>query len=124
MRRWKIKAKVILEKETKKITEFGGIVKEYVIGDTVHFLVGYFKPGEAMKAHYHVEPEEVYYVIKGKAEVLLRKKWVSAGQGTAIYIPPHLIHALRNSGTEVLVMAFLHAPPEKGTMKLTEPNKK
>jgi oxalate decarboxylase/phosphoglucose isomerase-like protein (cupin superfamily) len=115
-----MEAKVVREEEARKITEFGGVIKEYVMGDTVHFLVGYFKPGETMKPHYHVEPEEVYYVIKGRGKVLLGEDWIPVEKGTAIYIPPKLVHTLTNTGDEELVMAFLHAPPEKGTLKLVE----
>ena len=113
-------ARIISQNEAKDNRELGGLVREYVMGEHLHFLIGYFKPGEELRKHYHLEPEEVYYVLKGKGKVLLDKKWIDVKEGAIIYIPPRVVHTVKNDGNEELQVAFFHSPPEKGTLRVVE----
>jgi mannose-6-phosphate isomerase-like protein (cupin superfamily) len=78
----------------------------------VLFSVGYFSPGEGLKAHIHPESEEVYYVVRGTGTVYIgeERKPVKVSPDTALYIPPGMIHGIKNSGSERLVVNFFVAP--------------
>jgi mannose-6-phosphate isomerase-like protein (cupin superfamily) len=116
----KMSARIISENDAKDSRELGGLVREYVMGEHLHFLIGYFKPGEGLREHCHVQPEEVYYVLKGKGKALMENKWVDVREGTVIYIPPGVVHTVKNVGNEELQVVFFLSPPEKGTLKVVE----
>ncbi|MEM2875379.1 MAG: cupin domain-containing protein [Candidatus Bathyarchaeia archaeon] len=117
-----MKEKVVHEDNVPKTpSKYGGSLKELVKERYLHLLIGYFEPGESMKAHVHTVPEEIYYVLSGKGEMVLGDRTIPIEAGMAIYIPPNVVHAPRNTGTEKLVIAFIHSPPETGEyMRVTE----
>jgi len=110
-----MKGKIVYEDEVPKIpSKYGGALKELIREKNLHLLIGYFEPGESMKAHIHTIPEEIYYVLEGEGEMVLGDKTVPIKAGMAIYIPPNIIHAPKNTGKKPLVIAFIHSPPETG----------
>jgi mannose-6-phosphate isomerase-like protein (cupin superfamily) len=84
------------------------------------FSVGYFTPGEGLKAHIHPESEEVYYVVRGEGTVYLgeKRKPLPAEPDTAIYIPAGEIHGVENTGRERLVICFFVAPGKEKSIVL------
>jgi oxalate decarboxylase/phosphoglucose isomerase-like protein (cupin superfamily) len=107
--------KVIHEQDVKQEKlEIGGRLKLLFSEKHVFLALGFFEPGESMKSHYHTEPEEIYYVLKGNGEVTVGDSKIEVKPGTAIYIPPGVAHWPKNTGNETLVIAFFHAPPETG----------
>jgi mannose-6-phosphate isomerase-like protein (cupin superfamily) len=101
--------------ETKKI--LGGPIKVMFTPETANtkhlrFAVGYFSPGEGLRAHVHPESEEVYYVVRGEGTVYLGedKKPIKVEANTAIYIPPKTVHGIMNTGKDRLIVAFFVAP--------------
>jgi len=117
-----MREKVVYEdKVTKTLSRYGGSLKELIKEKYLHFLIGYFDPGESMRAHIHTVPEEIYYVLRGEGEMTLGGETISIKAGMAIYIPPNVLHAPRNTGKNPLVIAFIHSPPETGEyMKVLE----
>ena len=110
-----MEGKIILESEVAlKKSAYGGTLRELVKEKYLHFLIGYFEPGEGMKAHIHTVPEEIYYVLKGQGEMILGKEKIKIKAGMAIFIPPNVAHAPLNTGKKPLVIAFIHSPPETG----------
>ena len=65
-------------------------------------------PGAQLLAHHH-EPEETYYVVSGQGEMEIDDDTTAVGPGCAIYIPAHARHALRCTGSELLLLCFLRA---------------
>jgi mannose-6-phosphate isomerase-like protein (cupin superfamily) len=94
----------------------GGPIRFSVIPETgaKNLLVahGTFDPGEGLDTDIHPESEEVYYVTSGKGTVYIgkEKKEVIIERGTVLYIPPKVIHASKNTGTEKLEITFFVAP--------------
>ena len=110
-----MEGKVVKEKEVEaEALEIGGRVKRFFSEKYVFLAIGYFEPGEGMKTHHHTVPEEIYYVLKGRGEMILGEEKVILEPGTAVYIPPGVVHGPLNTGDESLVIAFFHAPPETG----------
>lgn len=109
--------KILKLDEVEAKTVLGGPIKIMFTSetaDTKHmiFAVGYFAPGEGLKAHLHPESEEVYYVIRGSGTVYEgeERKPIKVKTDTALYIPPKTIHGVENTGSERLVIAFFVAP--------------
>ena len=109
--------KILKLDEVEPIKVLGGTIKRMFnpeTADTRHltFSVGYFSPEEGLQAHVHPESEEVYYVIRGSGTVYLgeEKRPLLVDPDMAIYIPPKMVHGVKNTGEERLVIAFFVAP--------------
>jgi mannose-6-phosphate isomerase-like protein (cupin superfamily) len=53
------------------------------------------EPGQATQRHYHVEAEEIYYVVEGGGEMELDGERRRVGPGDAVLIPPGARHQIR-----------------------------
>jgi mannose-6-phosphate isomerase-like protein (cupin superfamily) len=77
--------------------------------------------GGNLSEHRHERSEEIGYLISGEGVIKRRVdgdlKEVSLRAGNVWYIPPSAWHAVRNTGTEPLVMVFMTIPNhEKGLL--------
>ncbi|MCF8069870.1 MAG: cupin domain-containing protein [Desulfobacterales bacterium] len=63
-------------------------------------------PGAIMDIHHH-HPQEIYYVIRGEAEVYLDNRWQSIKAGDAIYVPKNNLHGVKNSGEELFKLVWM-----------------
>ncbi len=68
-------------------------------------------PGRSTLAHFHARSEEIYYILRGQAQVSLDGASSTCGAGTAIIIAPGAKHQIRNVGEEDLVFLCACAPP-------------
>ena len=109
--------RVVRLKDVRTEKILGGPIKPVVNSRTVGsknlvFAVGVFDLGEGLVPHIHPESEEVYYVIKGKGTVYVgeEKRETPIEPEMALYIPPGTVHAVTNTGTEKLLIAFFVAP--------------
>lgn len=68
-------------------------------------------PGRATVAHFHARSEEIYYILRGSAEVSLNGAASTCSAGTAIIIAPGVAHQIRNAGSDDLVFLCACAPP-------------
>jgi mannose-6-phosphate isomerase-like protein (cupin superfamily) len=59
--------------------------------------------------HKH-EPEQCYYIIKGKGLIKIEDEEKIVGPGDAIYIPSNKEHGIKNIGDEVLEYLTANAP--------------
>jgi mannose-6-phosphate isomerase-like protein (cupin superfamily) len=66
--------------------------------------------GARTTLHYHPQAEEIYYVLRGTAQMLLGEESTSVGVGDAIAIPPGQPHQIHNTGNETLVFLCCCAP--------------
>jgi mannose-6-phosphate isomerase-like protein (cupin superfamily) len=72
----------------------------------------YLQPGESCGEHSTEAHEETLIFLSGKGTALIGKEQTAyeIGQGKIIYIPPHTIHDMKNTGTEPLVYIYCVAP--------------
>jgi mannose-6-phosphate isomerase-like protein (cupin superfamily) len=64
-------------------------------------------PGKSSLLHYHPEAEESYYILEGKARMLLANEEAIVVPGQAILIPPQKPHKIINVGeTDLAFLAF------------------
>jgi mannose-6-phosphate isomerase-like protein (cupin superfamily) len=65
--------------------------------------------GSEQPIHNH-EPEQCYYIIKGKGLMFIEDESKKVAAGDAIYIPSNLKHGIKNIGNEVLEYLTSNAP--------------
>ncbi len=68
-------------------------------------------PGCSTLAHFHVRSEEIYYILRGQAQVSLDGASSTCEAGAAIIIAPDVKHQIRNVSEEDLVFLCACAPP-------------
>ena len=67
-------------------------------------------PGKATTPHHHKVTEEIYYILRGTADMTLGTETRPVGPGDAIAIPPGIRHTIKNTGVEELVFLCTCAP--------------
>ena len=67
-------------------------------------------PGKEIEAH--VDPyEEIYFVLEGMGLMMVGDESREVGPMDATYLPARVPHALRNTGTQDLIILVVAAPP-------------
>ena len=56
------------------------------------------------------EPEQCYYIIKGKGLMVVEHETKEVTSGDAIYIPSNKRHGIKNTGDEVLEYLTANSP--------------
>ena len=59
--------------------------------------------------HSH-EPEQCYYIIKGKGLMIIEDESKEVSEGDAIYIPPNSKHGIKNIGNTALEYLTANSP--------------
>jgi mannose-6-phosphate isomerase-like protein (cupin superfamily) len=57
--------------------------------------------GSQQQPHQH-EPEQVYVLITGKGQMSVGNEVQEVVAGDLVYIPPHTLHSIKNTGNEIL----------------------
>src|SRR5512139_1401888 len=83
--------------------------------DAISIIVSCMLEGAELKSHYHVKHAETEYFIRGTGQLLVGDRWVEVGAGNLHFNPAHAVHAIRNTGTEPLVVLVLFTPGMKET---------
>jgi mannose-6-phosphate isomerase-like protein (cupin superfamily) len=65
--------------------------------------------GSEQPIHNH-EPEQCYYIIKGKGLMLIENESQKVKAGDAIFIPSNFRHGIKNMGNEILEYITANAP--------------
>jgi mannose-6-phosphate isomerase-like protein (cupin superfamily) len=65
--------------------------------------------GSEQPIHNH-EPEQCYYIIKGKGLMIIEEESRAVSSGDAVYIPSNLKHGMKNIGDETLEYLTANAP--------------
>jgi quercetin dioxygenase-like cupin family protein len=78
-------------------------------GEVLHVEV-WVEPGGGVPAHVHPAMEERFEVLAGRPSFLAGRKWLTAGPGETVVVPPGRRHAYRNTGNEV-AHVICHARP-------------
>jgi mannose-6-phosphate isomerase-like protein (cupin superfamily) len=67
-------------------------------------------PGKATIQHCHIESEEIYYILQGRAEIRVEGEIKEVVEGDGIVILPGQKHKIWNTGDEDLVFLCCCAP--------------
>ena len=71
-----------------------------------------FEPGQEHRLHGHAGMDKVYYVLAGNGIFLLEGREEPMAAGMMLIAPEGVLHGIRNTGTErLLVMAILAPSP-------------
>src|ERR671930_449852 len=65
-------------------------------GSEVLHVETWVDPGGGVTPHFHPSMEERFEVLEGTCSFLSGKKWISAGPGETVVVPPGTRHAYRN----------------------------
>jgi len=71
--------------------------------------ISYVPAGSEQPIHVH-DPEQCYYVIKGKGLMIIEDEAGEVFSGDAVYIPPNKKHGIKNTGNEVLEYLTVNSP--------------
>lgn len=83
-------------------------------GDFMFAGLNSFEPGQEHAPHKHEGQDKLYVVLQGTGKVRIGDEEQSLTAGDAAFAPSGVLHAIRNSGTErLIVMAILSPPPGK-----------
>ena len=67
-------------------------------------------PGQTTEEHYHVQAEEIYYILQGRGRMWLKGNPGEVEAGDGIVIPPGKRHRIENTGHGPLVLLCCCAP--------------
>jgi quercetin dioxygenase-like cupin family protein len=65
--------------------------------------------GSEQPVHDH-DPEQCYYVIKGRGLMIIEKETREVTAGDAVYLPPNKKHGIKNIGKDVLEYLTVNSP--------------
>jgi len=69
-----------------------------------------FEPGQEHRLHAHEGMDKVYHVLEGKGLFLLVDREIAMGPGWMLVAPEGILHGIRNTGHERLVVLAVLAP--------------
>jgi mannose-6-phosphate isomerase-like protein (cupin superfamily) len=69
------------------------------------------QPGSQQALHRHSVQEQAYVIIGGQGQMLVGSEERAVDEGTMVFIPPGAEHAIRNTGSELLVYVSATSPP-------------
>ena len=81
--------------------------------DSISAFVVQMMPGFELGPHYHKTHCEIEYVISGTAQLLVDDKWVDIKPGSIHFNPMGKVHAVRNTGSEPLIVLIVFTPGMK-----------
>jgi mannose-6-phosphate isomerase-like protein (cupin superfamily) len=70
--------------------------------------------------HLHTNAENVYFVLQGRLGLRLEDEDVVVEAGQAVFIPPHVPHAVWNAGDGEARLIEIYAPPGADFVRLEE----
>lgn len=66
--------------------------------------------GARVGRHYHVETEEVYYIVRGEGRMTIDDEVCDVKAGDCIFIPRGSVHTLENTGSEAMTILLICGP--------------
>ncbi len=66
--------------------------------------------GACVGRHYHVETEEVYYIVRGAGVMTIDAGTRDVSAGDCIFIPRGAVHMLENTGAEAMTILLVCGP--------------
>ena len=90
--------------------EAGKLYHEFLKVDALSVGLYMLSVGSVDPQQPHTE-DEVYYVVSGRAEVMMGEDVQSVETGSIIYVPAHVVHRFQNI-TEGLTLLVFFAPAD------------
>ena len=93
----------------------GSILRELLHPDKADVAIRYslaharVAPGESTKAH-RLRTAEVYYILRGHGRMHIEAEATDIGADCAIYIPPHSVQYVENTGKDDLIFLCIVDP--------------
>ena len=66
--------------------------------------------GKSVGRHYHLETEEVYYILSGEGRITVGSESRDVASGDAIFIPRRSAHTLENTGQTPMTILLVCGP--------------
>ena len=82
-----------------------------VHGESLFAGLNCFEPGQEHAAHTHAGQDKLYYVLAGSGDVQIGDRTERLSAGDAAFAPSGVVHSIRNSGPERLIVMAILAPP-------------
>ena len=70
-----------------------------------------FEPGQEHAAHAHEGVDKLYSVLVGQGEFTVGEEVQEVGAGALVFAPAGVLHGVRNTGSERLIVLAVLAPP-------------
>ncbi len=80
------------------------------ISDRLLVGLNAFEPGQEHRLHAHAGMDKVYHVLAGRGVFLLEGREEPMAAGTMLIAPEGVLHGIRNTGTERLLVLAILAP--------------
>jgi len=98
------------------------LVNEATGSKYVDVHVNVLRPGTGPGPyHYHSNAENIYFILEGRARILLEGKPVEAGPGDCVWIPAGEKHDVTNIGETDLRLIEIKAPADSDFMIVPHP---
>ncbi len=81
------------------VTQWGLFEEDEFLSTINGLNANIINPGTALEPHQHESVEHVYFILNGVGIVRVGDEEQEVREGDAIYMPPRLTHAMRNTGT-------------------------
>jgi mannose-6-phosphate isomerase-like protein (cupin superfamily) len=66
--------------------------------------------GAQVGRHYHLDTEEIYYILRGSGQMSVGTQTRAVEAGDAIFIPRHCVHTLENTGSQPMTILLVCGP--------------
>ena len=103
-----LQATIVTPEQALRIEPFGldlkVLLSTEVTGGAISVLMGWHKPGEGAPDHVHFDQEEMFFIVEGTYELTVGDQTSTAGPGTLVFIPRHVVHRFRNVGDTTACM--------------------
>ena len=107
---------VIHENEGERVPDICGVAIELINQETstpnnVSLAIIILDSQKESEAHYHKKTEEIYYILEGKATIVINDKRYEVKPGHAILLPLNSTHKIINAGDVPLKLVCADSPP-------------
>ncbi len=82
-------------------------------GERLYAGLNCFLPGQEHKAHVHADQDKMYIVLEGRGQASLGDEAREVAAGDMVFAPAGVVHGMRNTGEENLVVLVVFAPPPR-----------
>jgi quercetin dioxygenase-like cupin family protein len=82
-------------------------------GEQLYAGLNCFEPGQEHAPHTHEGQDKLYVVLEGSCEVTVGEEKQALCRGAVALAASGITHAIRNTGSERLVVMTILAPPPK-----------
>ena len=70
-----------------------------------------FEPGQEHAPHAHCDRDKTYLVLEGHGELTVGDEVAAVGPGDFAFVPAGVVHSVRNTGDERLIVFVAMSPP-------------